>query len=254
MTDKRPAPFKVQWEKALARQSKLKLPAIAVLMALATYANADGGDIFPTHQRLADDLGTADRTVRKWIALGLQEGWIVEVRRGYGVGGVSAPSKYRLAIPVLVGHRHDPSASPENADPLAPAPGQASERTSTSTGSIEQSSGMIEHQHRRGSSTYQHNTNSFINSNSNTAHRLRFISVDALEPDVVVPAGEVDENSWVNSEEPKVTEKSTSAAGGTFGNGLESFHDRELRRRQKIDAAKEASERTRYRSVYASTW
>jgi len=97
--DKRPAPFKVQWERALMRRSKLPLPCIAVLAALASYANADGGSIHPSQARLADDLGLTVRTVGRWIRFGLETGWILETRRGIGYGEISRPSMYILKIP-----------------------------------------------------------------------------------------------------------------------------------------------------------
>ncbi|MEV6304991.1 helix-turn-helix domain-containing protein [Actinoplanes sp. NPDC051861] len=109
MSAKRPAPFKVQWERALMRRSKLPLPGIAVLAALASYANADGGSIHPSQARLADDLGVTVRTVGKWVRKGLETGWILEIRRGIGYGDVSMPSVYSLTIPGPLEQSHESS-------------------------------------------------------------------------------------------------------------------------------------------------
>lgn len=180
MPGKRPAPFKVQWEQALMRRSKLPLPGIAVLAALATYANADGGSIHPSHARLADDLGVTARTVGKWIREGLHTGWIVETRRGIGYGDVSRPSIYILKIPDAIeenqkqrsdspadqykkqrsGSTGEPEGNPNEASLSV---WDLAEKMSAHTPEWEPSratTGTLVQQNRQDTSDYQHNTNS----------------------------------------------------------------------------------------------
>ena len=180
MPGKRPAPFKVQWEQALMRRSKLPLPGIAVLAALATYANADGGSIHPSHARLADDLGVTARTVGKWIREGLNTGWIVETRRGIGYGDVSRPSIYILKIPDAIEEsQKQRSGSPadqykkqgsgstgepeENPNEPSLSVWDLAEKMSAHAPEPEPSratTGTLVQQNRQDTSHYQHNTDS----------------------------------------------------------------------------------------------
>lgn len=121
MTDARPVPFKVEWERALMRQSKLPLPCIAVLATMATYANADGGSIHPSQARLAGDLGVATRTVRGWIQRGVATGWIVEDQRGIGFHGISRPSVYSLTIPGAIQHSRKDGSPPAGQNQQEPS-------------------------------------------------------------------------------------------------------------------------------------
>jgi hypothetical protein len=91
------APFKVQWEKALLRdQAGLRLPAIAVAMAAASYASPDGSNVKPKQETLAEGLGVDRDTVGKWVRVIERAGWLVCTKRGSKYGG---SSEYRLSIP-----------------------------------------------------------------------------------------------------------------------------------------------------------
>jgi hypothetical protein len=152
-TDKKePAPYKVQWEKSLLRESKLALPAIAVLMAYASYGSKHGTSIRPKQETVAEDLGTSSRTVRKWLDLARDSGWIVRTHESTGKGDVD---HYRLSIPETTGtfvpvieeateeqttgtnahdHRNDRAAPPE--------------RTRTTTGTIVPCTNPVRTQHQ----------------------------------------------------------------------------------------------------------
>ncbi|MGE6955099.1 helix-turn-helix domain-containing protein [Staphylococcus capitis] len=274
VSDKRPVPFKVQWERALMRRSKLPLPCIAVLAALATYANADGGSIHPSQARLADDLGVGVRTVGRWIREGLKTGWLVETRRGIGYGEISRPSVYILKIPERAIEENRKEVSGPVADQYkkesSGSIGEAMENPKEASDSVwdlvekeyahaaEQertraTTGTLVQQNRQDSSDYQHNTNSSINSDNNTAQRFRFVRVDELEPEASASTVAADEASWADSEEPKAEAEDPSyTASEAFGYRLGSFHERGLRRRQQADAAKAAAERSRQGSAYVS--
>ncbi len=190
---KRPAPFKVQWERALMRRSKLSLPCIAVLAALASYANADGGSIHPSQARLADDLGVTVRTIGRWIREGLETGWIREIRRGIGYGEISRPSVYVLTIPDTIEQSHESSGSAGRQNRQTPSDSSGdrehgkkeasdstvdgdrngnepsasvwdlAEKRSVSEPEAERShdaTGASVHDNRNEASTYQHSTNS----------------------------------------------------------------------------------------------
>ncbi|SCF45001.1 helix-turn-helix domain-containing protein [Micromonospora mirobrigensis] len=103
----KPAPHKVVWEKAVLRGSGLPLPAIGVVMALASYGDADGSNVRPTQERLADDLGCNVRTVRKWLDLAEESGWIKKTREGRS----GLASLYLLTIP----NRNERAGSSEGA-------------------------------------------------------------------------------------------------------------------------------------------
>jgi hypothetical protein len=213
---KRPAPFKVQWERALMRRSKLPLPCIAVLAALASYANADGGSIHPSQARLADDLGVTVRTIGRWISEGLKTGWIREIRRGIGYGEISRPSIYGLTIPGTIEQSHESSldsAGRQNRQTPSDSSGDReqeekeasdsavdgnrngkeasasvwdlAEKRSVSEPEAERShdaTGASAHDNRNDASTYQHSTNS--SSTQVTSHVVDEAATPEREADI----------------------------------------------------------------------
>lgn len=212
MSDKRPAPFKVLWERALMRRSKLPLPCIAVLAALASYANADGGSIHPSQARLADDLGVTVRTVGKWIRHGLDTGWIAETRRGFGYGEISRPSLYLLKIPDAIGGNQKQasgSATDQHKKECSDSTGEPLQTPKASSGSVwdlaekatvrdsepERSGvtvGTLVQQNRQDASDYQVNTKS---SSTQIPSELNYLP--SGEPN---PEPEVAPDEWVAGE------------------------------------------------------
>lgn len=140
----KPAPHKVLWEKAVLRGSGLPLPAIGVVMALASYGDADGSNVRPTQERLADDLGCNVRTVRKWLDVAEGAGWIEKTREGRS----GLASLYLLKIP----SRNDRSGS---TSPSPPAGTNTQPNRNARSGC-----------NRNARSTYQHITNPTTNTST----------------------------------------------------------------------------------------
>lgn len=94
-----------EWERAVRSiqaptgPGRRRVAAIkSFALAYATYANGDGGSLYPSARRLAEDLGREERSVRQRLgdlrALGLVE----RVRGGNRRQG--AADEYRLTVPV----------------------------------------------------------------------------------------------------------------------------------------------------------
>jgi len=71
----------------------------AVLMALAAYADQDGGSCWPSTRRLAAETGYSTRTVEAHLRLAVADGWIVRRRRGPAAGLATRGYSYQLTIP-----------------------------------------------------------------------------------------------------------------------------------------------------------
>jgi hypothetical protein len=145
----RPRPFKVEWETALLRGSRLPLPVCAVLLAFATYADADGTSIRVSQSRVAEGLGATERTVRKWLGVGRDAGWIERTRESVGTGSAD---HYRLTIPEQTTGTSVPVLGADHRNDRAEVP----ERTRTTTG-------RNAHDQRNDRSAYQPSTNSVTN-------------------------------------------------------------------------------------------
>lgn len=74
-------------------------PVKHVALNLATYADGDGRDVFPGNERLCDDTGLSDKTVRRALERLRQVGLIVRVVSGSRGGRRGVADAYRLAIP-----------------------------------------------------------------------------------------------------------------------------------------------------------
>lgn len=106
-------PWRFRWEDAVRRQSKLPLPAIAVLLNLSSYGDPDGSNVRPTQERVADDLGVDLRTVQRWLKVAHEGGWLTTVTKGRP----GRANVYGLTMP----NRSDPSKnlSPRLTHPTA---------------------------------------------------------------------------------------------------------------------------------------
>ena len=139
---RRQAPYKVEWERALLRDGCLPLPAIAVGMAMASYANPDGTRSRVGQARLARDLGTSDRTVRKWQKVLASAGWL-KLRE-------PEESGHHFLIPDRSERSGDESGEGRNV--------RADDRTDPSA-----ATGTSAPLNRNERSAYQHKTNSSTN-------------------------------------------------------------------------------------------
>lgn len=124
---KKAAPYKVEWERALFRRSKLKPTSVlAVLATYATYASPDGTNIRPTVATIAKGLGISEETVRKAVRIGLRTGWLIRVSEG---ANGRAPV-YRLNIP------DQPTTPDRDADGSAAGGSARPTRTAKTTGPV----------------------------------------------------------------------------------------------------------------------
>ncbi|GHF89001.1 helix-turn-helix domain-containing protein [Streptomyces thermodiastaticus] len=121
---KKPAPFKVQWEKYVLRRAKLKNSTHALVgLAYIGYANPDGTNKRPPAMKtIAEDLGLSERTVERAFE-GLEAAGLIE-RLTRGVPGRA--SHWRFVIPdedptALTGvseEKEDPTVLTETPDSL----------------------------------------------------------------------------------------------------------------------------------------
>lgn len=94
MTDKKKA-FRFVWEEALEKDARVRPATRAVLLTMARYADfRTGENMYPSLNRLADNIGTSRRHVTSQVAIALELGWIK--RTGERDGGTNI---YRLSIP-----------------------------------------------------------------------------------------------------------------------------------------------------------
>jgi hypothetical protein len=104
-------PYKVLWERALLRESKIELQAIAVGMAIASYGDGDGTKCRPSQAKLGKDLGVSERTIRKWVGRLETSEWVA-----VDLGRNGRASVYTLLVPTgTVAHtnRNDGAVRPE---------------------------------------------------------------------------------------------------------------------------------------------
>ena len=114
----KPQPFRFRWEQAF-RASALKSAPMALGFYLATWAEIDGGNIFPGDERTAREMGVSTDTVERARAVLMSEGWLALVRRGNSRR--KEASVYRLALPdhsAVV--RGEVERSPRRSDPITP--------------------------------------------------------------------------------------------------------------------------------------
>lgn len=88
------------WERVVRRARALPLATKGVAYTLATYADDDGGGIFPGEQRLAAVCGIGERMVRKHVAALRAAGLLEHVSRANRAAGRA--DVHRLAVPVDV--------------------------------------------------------------------------------------------------------------------------------------------------------
>ena len=73
-----------------------------VLLALGTYMDSDGAHARPGVERLTRDTGLAERTVKRWLAAALADGWLELVHRGHRRGnGTKVANEYAALLPPL---------------------------------------------------------------------------------------------------------------------------------------------------------
>ena len=87
------------WERQLRASDGVVGTRLLVLLTLATWMDADGGNAHPGHALVAEVTGLAERTVRQHLAGAVEEGWLELVRRGHRAGTVPVASCYRATIP-----------------------------------------------------------------------------------------------------------------------------------------------------------
>jgi hypothetical protein len=85
-----------EWEKSLREDRQLEAGLKYVGLMLATFGNANGGEIFPSTATLAEACAMNPKTVRKHREHLVMAGWIECVRGG---GGRGLSNKYRLTLP-----------------------------------------------------------------------------------------------------------------------------------------------------------
>lgn len=85
-----------EWERRLRDASDLDAGLKYVGLMLATFGDANGGNIFPATGTLAEACALNPKTVRKHREQLVSAGWIECVRGG---GGRGLSNKYRLALP-----------------------------------------------------------------------------------------------------------------------------------------------------------
>jgi hypothetical protein len=91
-------PFRYEWERVV---KAVILPSTTkhVALNLATYADGDGRDVFPGNERLTDDTGLSDKTVRTALDRLRAVGLIERVSIGSRAGRRGLADVYRLTIP-----------------------------------------------------------------------------------------------------------------------------------------------------------
>lgn len=89
------------WERAIRRiqfPSPLKACKLVALMA-ATYASADGTNVYPGSRRLAADSQLSERTVRACLDHLRERGLIFRLSKGSNFGRQARASVYQLCLP-----------------------------------------------------------------------------------------------------------------------------------------------------------
>lgn len=93
-----PPPFRYEWERTI--KAVILPPTVKhVGHVLATYADSDGRDVFPGNERLTDDTGLSDKTVRTALERLRAVGLIERVAVGSRNGRRGVADVYRLVIP-----------------------------------------------------------------------------------------------------------------------------------------------------------
>ncbi len=70
---------------------------LAVGFAFSTWANPDGSDVYPSYERVAEDLGLSARTISRAAQRLTTEGWLTVVRERQPP--YQMVTRYRLSIP-----------------------------------------------------------------------------------------------------------------------------------------------------------
>lgn len=100
----KPVAFRFEWEQAL-RASALSAKARHIGHLMATYASADGTNIFPGNKRLAEGAAVSARTVSTAVRDLRDGGWVERTRQGNSRNGQT--DVYRLRLPST---SHPPAA------------------------------------------------------------------------------------------------------------------------------------------------
>lgn len=74
------------WERAVRSDPRIIRTTLTVALLLATYANADGGNVRPGVRHLAEQSGLGESTVRKHVTLLTDNGFLRQERRGHRTG------------------------------------------------------------------------------------------------------------------------------------------------------------------------
>lgn len=92
-------PFKADWREAVAASTTLTPTQRLVAWRLADYANRDGTNAWPSHDRLARDCGLKDRSsVQRAIKALIHAGFLMLARKANPMLGLKTNS-YSLVIP-----------------------------------------------------------------------------------------------------------------------------------------------------------
>jgi hypothetical protein len=95
-----------EWERRLRASASVTGTRLLVLLALATYMDADGAGARPTQQTLAKAIGLQERAVRGHLTTAIADGWIERTHKGRQ----GSASVYRATIPAA--EVEDQPASP----------------------------------------------------------------------------------------------------------------------------------------------
>lgn len=86
---------KLSWIQLVARDHRVSPAAVRLAVVIAGYVHRDTGDAWPSHARLAGDIGMTDRSVRSLVDKLVSAGFIT-VTSG---GGRKVSNRYRLTNP-----------------------------------------------------------------------------------------------------------------------------------------------------------
>lgn len=114
--EKGPQAFRFRWEQALRErggETGLTLQAFAVVLIMATYANADGSRVFVSDVQMSQRVGCSRQTWLKWRRQGIDAGWISLLEHRPGRSDI-----YDLTIPERVNGTEQPTPGRALSTPL----------------------------------------------------------------------------------------------------------------------------------------
>lgn len=92
--------FKTQWQTAIC-EAKQGLPFIGVLTSLSLWMDSEGDGAYPSEDAIVDRIGSDRKTIRKYLHLAEELGFIKRIRRGRDGNGYS--TMYVATLPTKDG-------------------------------------------------------------------------------------------------------------------------------------------------------